>query len=148
MGKPFPIDTFKAAFMTWVICDNITLRQSASEHLRYMFSIIDISAPKVLPSSHNTTRCWILSTLAKEKNTIRELILTSGSRVSISFDAWTSDTSLSLLGIVAHFLSGGSYELHTLLLGLPEIHGHIGKEQARALRLVLNDYGVSKDKLG
>ncbi len=75
-GKPFPIDTFKAVFMTWVICDNIILRQSASKHLRYMFSIIDISAPKVLPSSHNITRCWILSTFAKEKNTIRELILT------------------------------------------------------------------------
>ncbi len=76
MGKPFPIDIFKATFMTWIIYDNITLRQSASENLPYMFSIIDISAPKVLPSSNNTIRCWILSTLAKEKNTIRELILT------------------------------------------------------------------------
>ncbi len=33
IGKSFPIDTFKVAFMTWVICDNITLRQSASKHL-------------------------------------------------------------------------------------------------------------------
>ncbi len=49
---------------------------------------------------------------------------------------------------MAHFLSGRSYELHTLLLGRPEIHGHTGEKQARALRLVLNDYGVSKDKLG
>ncbi len=48
---------------------------------------------------------------------------------------------------MAHFLIGESYELHTLLLGLPEIHGQTGKEQARALRLVINDYGVSKDKL-
>lgn len=52
------------------------------------------------------------------------------------------------MGIVAHFLRGGSHELHTLLLGLPEIHGHTGEEQARALRLVLNDYGIDKDKLG
>ncbi len=128
IGKQFPIDTFKGAFMTWVICDNITFRQSASKILQYMFSIIDILAPKVLPSSNNTTCCWILSILVKEKNTILELILTSGSRVSISFDAWTSDTSLSLLGIVAQFLSGRSYELHTLLLGLSEIYGHTGDE--------------------
>ncbi len=49
---------------------------------------------------------------------------------------------------MAHFLNWGSYELHTPFLGLPEIHGHKREKQARALRLVLNDYGVGKDKLG
>lgn len=104
MGKPFPIDTFKTAFMTRVIYDNITLRQSTSEHLWYMFSIIEILALKVLLSLYNTTRCWILFILIKEKNTIWKLIFKLRSQVSINFDIWTFNTNLSFWGIVVHFL--------------------------------------------
>ena len=38
MGKPFPIDTFKAAFMTWVICDNIKVQANTFDI--YFLSLI------------------------------------------------------------------------------------------------------------
>ena len=95
----------------WVICDNITLRQSVSQNLREMFTLLNSSAFKVLPTSHNTTRQWITSSFIQEKKTIRALIKNSGNRVSNSFDAWSSDTGLFLLGVVAHLLKGEVFEL-------------------------------------
>ncbi len=50
--------------------------------------------------------------------------------------------------MVAHFLTGDTYELKTLLLALPEMKNHSGKEQARVLAEVLNDYGIDAKKLG
>lgn len=60
----------------------------------------------------------------------------------------TSNSDLSLLGVVAHFLTGDTHELKTLLLALPEIKNHSGEEQAHVLAWVLSDYGINTDKLG
>ena len=114
-----------------------------------MFALLDSSALKVFSTSHNTTRQWIItSSFIQEKKTIRALINNSGSHISISFDAWSSDTWLSLLGVVAHFLTEELLELKTLLLGLPVISNHSGAEQARVLLILLKDYGIDHDKLG
>ncbi len=55
---------------------------------------------------------------------------------------------MSLLGVVAHFLTVDTYELKTLLLALPEIKVHSREEQDRVLAEVLNDYGIDAEKLG
>lgn len=89
-----------------------------------------------------------MSAPSKEKTTIRTIIGRSGSRVSISFDAWTSNLDLSLFGVVALFLSGDMHELKTLLLALPEVKNHSVKEQAFVLVGVLNNSGIDADKLG
>ena len=72
----------------------------------------------------------------------------SGSCVNISFDAWSSDTRLSLLGVIAHLLTGELLELKILLLGLPFISNHSGAEQARVLLILLKEYRIDHDKLG
>ncbi len=71
-----------------------------------------------------------------------------GSCVSISFDAWSSDTPLSLLEVVTHFLSEKLLELKKLLLGLPVISNHSGDEQARVLLILLEEYRIDHEKLG
>ena len=72
-----------------------------------------------------------MAALAKEKNTIQTMIGQSGSRISISFGAWISNSDLFLLGLVAHFHTGDIHELKTLLLALPEIKNHSEGEQTR-----------------
>ena len=71
-----------------------------------------------------------------------------GISVSISFDAWSSDTGFSLLGVVVHLLTGEVFELKTLLLGLQVISNYSGVEQARVLLVLLKDYGIDQEKLG
>ncbi len=90
----------------------------------------------------------ITSSFIQKKKTIRALIDNSGSRVSISFDTWSSDTRLSLLGVVAHFLTRELLELKTLLFKLSVISNHSGAEQAMVLLILLKDDGIDHDKLG
>ncbi len=146
--KVFPVEKFKATFIEWVICDNIKLRQSVSQRLRKMFALVDKATGMVLPQSHNTTRRWIMTSLAKQKIIVRSIIGQSGSRISICFDAWRSNSDLSLLGVVAHFLTGDTHELKTLLLALPEIKNYSREEQACVLAEVLKDYEIDAEKLG
>ena len=127
-SKPFSLDEFKALFLKWVICDNITLRQNVSHNPKDIFALLGSSALKVLPTSNNTISQWITLSFIQEKKTICALIDNSGSRVSISFDEWSSDTGLFLLGVVAHFLTEELLELKTLLLWLPFISNHLGAE--------------------
>ncbi len=131
-----------------MIYDNIILQQSVSHNLKDKFALLDSSALKVFPTSHNTTRQWINSSFTEKKKIIRALIDNSWSCVSISFDAWSSDTGLSLLGVVAHFLTEELLELKTLLLGLLVISNHSGAEQTRVLLILSKDYGIDHDKLG
>ncbi len=83
-----------------------------------------------------------MAALAKGKIIVRSIIDQSGSRISIRFDEWTSNSDLSLLGVVAHFLTGNTHELKTLLLALQEIKNHSGEEKALVLAEVLNNYGI------
>lgn len=143
----FPVDEFEAAFLEYVIGDNLTLRQSVSSRLRRMCNILHHSSGNILPSSHNTSRSWILKAFDKEKTTIRAVILSAQSKISISFDAWQSDHDLLFLGVVGHFLDK-QLRLQMLLLGLPELQSHTGAEQSRVLLQVLNDYGIHEGNLG
>lgn len=84
---------------------------------------------------------------AQEKITIQNLIANAGSWINISFDAWSSDKGLSLLGVVAHFLDREKYHRKTILLGLPQLNSHHGFEQARVLLGVLQNYAIDTGKL-
>lgn len=95
--KVFPVEEFKAAFMEWVICENITLRQIVSQRLQKMFALVDKATGMVLAQSYNTTRKWIMAALAKEKGIIRSIIGQSGSQISISFDA--SDIKFGFISV-------------------------------------------------
>lgn len=104
LASPFSVGELKRLFLEWAVCINITLRQSISQRLSKIFLLLNLSSQKVFPTSHNTTRTWIVFAFTKEKNTIGTLVTVACSRVSIIFDAWSSNNDLSLLGVVAHFL--------------------------------------------
>jgi len=71
---------------------------------------------------------------------VRELLVTSKSRINLSFDVWTSSNDLSLLGVVAHFIDSRD-RLRTALLGLPRLVGsHSGENMATCVRSVINEY--------
>ena len=84
----FSVKEFRAAYLTWVIQDNITLRQSVSPRLLGLFKIAHPNAAKALWSSHNTTRSHILYAYKREQKTISALISGAKSKISISFDGW------------------------------------------------------------
>ena len=113
-----------------------------------MFAFLDTLVLKVLLTLYNTIKQWIILSFIQKTKTIYTLINNSGSCVSIDFNMWSSDTGLSLLRVVIHFLMKKLLELKTLLLRLLIISNHSGIEQDRLLLLFLKDYRIDHDKLG
>lgn len=145
--QSFDTATFKACFIQWVVMDNITLRQSSSSYLKQLFSLCEPAVDSYFRDSHNTIRNWIVDTYHTSKLQIRERIRRARSKVTLSFDAWTSSSHMPLLGICGHFIDE-NYALQTTLLSLPFIHGqHTGEAMARLVLDTIRDFEL-QDKLG
>jgi hypothetical protein len=74
---------------------------------------------------------------------VRRSIVTSKSRITISFDGWKSGNQLDMLGIVAHYIDK-DYKVKNVLLALRNTHGsHLGEELSQHLKDVFKEYGIS-----
>ncbi|TKA39987.1 hypothetical protein B0A49_13726, partial [Cryomyces minteri] len=101
----------------------------------------------LLPLSHNTPRRWIDEEFNKYKETIRYILSQAKSDINLSYDSWTSDSGLPLLGIVAHFIDKNC-RLKTIVLGMPLLLGaHSGENIAGLVKNVIKDYRVGS-KIG
>jgi hypothetical protein len=80
----------------------------------------------LLPT-HNTINHWIDAVYLKQRSLILERLQASPFRINWSFDLWTSPNNKAILGIVAHWLEGGTqsgdYIKRDTLFGMPEIRG-------------------------
>ena len=107
-----------------------------------------VSAEALLPRSGNTIRSWILNEYKRRKIHLCEKVLAHAtSVVHISFDLWTAPNNTAYIDIVGHFLDQNK-QLRTVLLAVRNMHGdHSGKNQAKAILPVLDEY-LLKAKLG
>ncbi len=107
-----------------------------------------VSAETLLPRSGNTIRSWILDEYRSRKAHLCEKILgVASSVIQISFDLWTAPNNSAYIDVIAHFLDAKK-ELRTVVLAVRNIHGdHSGKNQAKAIIPVIDEYGL-KEKLG
>jgi len=69
-------------------------------------------------------------------------------RIHISFDAYTSNNCLALLGVVGHW-SDDYGNFKRALLELKEIDGrHTGENLAKCIAQVFNDFGLPLERIG
>lgn len=101
--RSFDTAAFRAKFIRWLVLDDITLRQSTSQHLKELFDECEPAAGSYFSDSHNTVCKWIVSSYHSKKPQIRERIRRARSKITLSFDAWTSSSHMPLLGICAHY---------------------------------------------
>ncbi|KAK2926577.1 HAT, C-terminal dimerization domain [Fusarium oxysporum f. sp. vasinfectum] len=119
---------FQHLLIRWVACDNIPFHKLESPYFRDLMAYANsaIVSSESLPT-HSTIREWIIRTFSRHKGVVTELLGRSLSRINISFDAWSSRRSTSLLGLTVHFLDDAG-KFRTFLLGLPRIEGRHGGE--------------------
>ena len=138
---------FSSSFPDWVLKRNITFRQATHEDTRAIFGQTREDIDKLLYKSPSSLSDLILRTYELRQINIRELLLTTKSKIHISCDIWTSTNHLSLLGVVAHFLDGTNIH-RTVLLGIPRLYGsHTGETIATCLLSVITRYGIA-DRIG
>ena len=145
--QPYNSEEWKARYLQWHICDDISLRQSTSDNFYNLITYGNDKVEQLLPHSHNTTREYVLEAYTKQKEVIKQRLAFARSCISLSLDLWTSDSHLPLLGIVAHFVDA-SYTIRNVLLALPYIDGaHTGQNLAPYVLKVIEDFGIEQ-KLG
>jgi hypothetical protein len=96
--------------------------------------------------SRNTVRQWITDRFKEKRIAIKEEFHNALSKIHFSFDLWTADNSLAILGIVTHYLTA-DLKNQTRLIAMRPIEGpHTGENQAQVIAEVIKDYEI-KDQL-
>lgn len=148
---PKQYSKFRLMLITWMIKKHISYSQVEDETFREFVascSMGAISAESILPRSGNTIRNWIMEEYKKQKLYLDEVILRQAcSSVHISFDLWTTSNNTAYVDVICHFIDA-KRQLRTLLLAVRDIKGDpSGKNQARSIIPVLEEYSL-KEKLG
>ena len=148
---PEQVGIFKLRLITWMVKKHISYSQVEDEDFRKFIdscSLGAVSAEALLPRSGNTIRSWILDEYKRRKiHLCKKVLAHAASLVHISFDLWTAPNNTAYIDIVGHFLDQNK-QLRTVLLAVRNMHGdHSGKNQAKAILPVLDEY-LLKAKLG
>ena len=145
LAQSFQPGAFKTKLTRWIVHENIAFNQVESQYFREMMLEANgtLELAGCLPT-HNTIREWIMKDWHGYKGVITEALRSSNGLVNFSFDLWSSRNSLSLCGIVAHFI-GDSGKLLTFLLSLPELVGsHKGENIAECVATILGEFALQE----
>ena len=142
-NQVFNVQRWQDAYVCWVSCSGISLRQASSKRLYQLLTFQNPRLRSLVPRSHSTVRRMVLEQHEKHKVDVIAALARAKSGMTISFDGWKADNEiLDLLGIVAHYLDD-NYRPKSVVLGLRDTMGsHTGENIAQQLIDVLRDYQI------
>jgi hypothetical protein len=142
-------ESFKALLIKWIVEQNLPLTAVESDTFRDLLCLLSKEVDAYLPLSGDTIHNWIMTEFDLRKQSIkRQLYDEPISKIHLTFDMWTSDNKLALLGVVAHYLDKTTWKNRSRLIALRRITGiHSGENMASHLLEVAQEYEIS-DKLG
>ena len=131
--------------MTFVVVNNLSLRQATSLHLRQLLIERDPVIEEVLPTAATTVAEWIKRYYPPCQQKVVSKLASAKSRITLSFDGWKSDSDMDLLGVIAHFIDD-DFKHQTLLLSLEATHGsHTGENLSQALLAAVRSYSIGSN---
>jgi hypothetical protein len=135
-------DIFKELLIRWIVYCHIVFYQFDNEYFRELLFYLAPWLSKLLPKAGRTIRKWVKEAFLARKEVLKKDLCTARSRISISMDAWTSPSYISILGVVAHFIDR-SGKRRTAILALRQLEGaHSGENMAGILLQIFNEYGI------
>lgn len=142
----FDIFHFKALLFDWIIADGISFRKLESPKLRSMLSYLQGRCSNQIPCRPTVSRN-IGSIYDKVLGLVTESLARAITRISFSFDLWTSKNQLALLGLCAHYIDFEGKPI-TTLLALPRQRGrHTGLNISETVNEIVAHFNL-QDKLG
>lgn len=131
---------------TWIITDNVSFRKLESDRFHALLQYLNPRCKRFLPS-HQTIRRTIGDIFDKQLGTVTEALNAAVTKISFSFDLWTSKNNLALLGLVAHFIDSKGLP-KSILLALPRQRGrHSGSNIAETIAEVICHHSL-QEKIG
>jgi hypothetical protein len=137
------IDEFRLLFLQWMICCHLALAMVENKFFRSLIRFINHTILEYLPESSNTIRKWVTNEYERQKKIKKEMILKARSRITLSFDTWTSPFNRKhVISIIAHFVNK-NWERQHLQLSMSRLYGgHSGENVAAHIVPILRDWGI------
>ena len=138
--QPFWAAGYVQAYIDWTILQDITFHQATSAHMHALLTFDHPQIQECLAKAPMSLSNWIKALFKQQHISIKDLLLTTLSKIHLSCDIWTFTNEMSLLGRVAHFINKDS-KLQSVLLGLPQLQGlHTAENITTALAEVIKKY--------
>lgn len=138
---------FRNLLIRWIVQQQVPYFAVDQQEFRDLLYYLAPGLKDILSTSHTTIGRWIKAEYQAAKQSIKELLVKSLSKIHLSFDLWTSPSGLPILGLCAHYLDQ-SLELRHPLLALKYMKGsHTGEAIANVIAAVVVEYEIA-DKLG
>ncbi|KAA8623773.1 Dimer-Tnp-hAT domain-containing protein [Pyrenophora tritici-repentis] len=95
------VEKFKELLIRWIVYCHIAFFQLENQYFRELLLFLNPALLNHLPKAAKTIRSWVMNAFISKKQQLREDLHYSRSRISISFDLWTSPNPYAILGVVA-----------------------------------------------
>lgn len=141
------VNKAKELTVGWIVTANLPFTAPSNPYLRQILELHDASLAKEVPWSRQSVRDTMRKLFEVKKGAISSQLEKAVTRVSFSFDMWTSPNRYAFLGLHAHYLDA-SYQVQSRLLALRRVWGsHSGDNQAAAIYDIFGEYGI-RDRIG
>ena len=142
------VEKFKELLIRWIVCCHIAFFQLENRHFRELLFFLSPTLMNHLPKAARTIRSWIMTTFTSKKQQLMEDLHQARSRVSISFDLWTSPNPYAILGVVAMWIDATGKRRSTVL-GMRRVYGeHTGENVGSIVIELLKEYNIGDDLIG
>ncbi|KAF7567796.1 Dimer-Tnp-hAT domain containing protein [Pyrenophora tritici-repentis] len=142
------IEKFKELLIRWIVYCHIAFFQLENQYFRELLLFLNPALLNHLPKAAKTIRSWVINAFISKKQQLREDLHHSRSRISISFDLWTSPNPYAILGVVAMWINTTGMRRVTAL-GMRRIYGEHTRENLGSVVLeLLEEYDISGDQIG
>ncbi|KAM5527288.1 transposase-like protein [Fusarium oxysporum f. sp. phaseoli] len=127
------VNKAKELTVGWIVTANLPFTAPSNPYLRRMLDLHDASLAKEVPWSRQSVRDTMRKLFEVKKGAISCQLEMAVTKISFSFDMWTSPNRYAFLGLHAHYLDA-SYQVQSRLLALRRVWGaHSGDNQATTI---------------
>ena len=137
------VDTVLRLLIQWIILAHIPLSCVEQESFQLLLQAVSPQLSQFIYTSGQSIRRLVLQEFQRHQIAIIDHLQAARSKIHLSFDLWSSPNSLSLCGIVAHYVAT-DLRCRSLLLGLKRVNGaHSGENIAETILKVIADFKIT-----
>ncbi|KAL4581977.1 hypothetical protein LXL04_006513 [Taraxacum kok-saghyz] len=133
-------DAIRTSLAHMLIIDELSFRFVEKEGFRYFMSV---TCPKFQLPSRITIARDIYQVYVDEKKKLQKWFASTGQRVSLTTDTWTSLQRVNYMCLTAHFIDP-DWNLHKKILNFCPILSHKGSQIGELIEKCLLDWGIDK----
>ena len=145
----FDVQAFRLAAVTWLVDNNIALRQFEDPAFRSMIRFANPEAEKALWASRTSVNRFAMRLYSYMQPQVVKQLEEAASKIHISFDGWTTKGGKrGFFGVVAHYATTHGV-VKDVAIDLPQLTGaHTGDRIADCIEKTLREFGITAPKLG